>query len=102
MMLPRELRRQLRQKRPPPPFVQRQTVATVEGLIVVAPHHQAKGFISAMVDEKMIPANFFDNYARAGSEALQKLARAQPFAFPSEQFLAWMGAAYNCWKDEKS
>jgi hypothetical protein len=71
------------------------TVATADGLITIAPHYMAQGWVDAMIHEGMAPARVRREYDLAGTDAMKKLG--VPFPFGSDEFFAWMKAAMNRW-----
>jgi hypothetical protein len=72
------------------------TVATADGLITVAPHYMAQGWIDAMVEDEMTPASVRRDYDHAGAEATKKMPKPP---FPSDEFFDWMKAAMNRWEN---
>lgn len=74
------------------------TVATADGVVTVAPHFMAHGLIDAMIERRMAAASIRNDYDNAGADAMKKLSTSAPFAFPSDEWLAWMKAAMNRWE----
>ena len=72
------------------------TVATADGVVTLAPHFMAQGWIDAMIDEGSAPASVRADYDRAGVEATKKIPKP-PFSSP-DAFLDWMKAALNRWE----
>ena len=66
------------------------TVGTVEGLMMIASHSVAQGFLGAMEEVGQIPNGAFETYARAGLPAMDKLD-LPPFG--SKEFWQWMKIA---------
>lgn len=64
------------------------TVATVDGLLTIAPHYAAQGLLSAC--KEIGGADIENEYAREGGEALKKLTEG----LSVEQSLSWMVAAF--------
>jgi hypothetical protein len=96
MKLPRSLRRHFRER-----IGAARTIATAEGIIGISPHYQAQGAIKGMIEMKQAPASLENDYATVAAEAMEKLTHALPFAFPSEEWLAWMAAAMKRWEGKK-
>jgi hypothetical protein len=95
MKLPRGLRRHFRER-----IRTVRTVATAEGLVTIGPHLLAQGAIDVMIAAKETSASVKNDYAMAAAEAMERLADVLPFAFPSDEYLAWMVAAMKRWEDE--
>jgi hypothetical protein len=71
-----------------------QTVATVDGIVTIAPHYMAQGCTDAMVDEGMVPDSACTAYVLAEAEAMKKLM--VHLTFGTDAWLGWMKAAMNC------
>jgi hypothetical protein len=73
------------------------TIATAEGIAVVAPHFMAQGTLDALIDDQRIaPASTRTEYDREGSEALGKLM-PPALEFGTDAWFAWMKAAMHRW-----
>jgi hypothetical protein len=86
--------------RPPPPFPQRETVATAEGPVVIAPHYQAQSFIDALIDYGKAPKSFAKDYLNASIAVMAILARALGLRPEEKPF--WGMAAMTRWAEEPS
>jgi hypothetical protein len=67
------------------------TIATADGVVIVAPHYMAQGIIRAMVSEGDAPSNIRDEYDDASAAAIKELVKHIPFA--SDAWFKWMKAA---------
>ena len=67
------------------------TIATADGLVSIAPHFCAQGFISAIAELAGNADDVDREYALAGVEALQTLTRG----LHGDDLLTWMAAAYH-------
>jgi hypothetical protein len=70
------------------------TLATSDGIVIVAPHFIAQGCIDAMIDVGVAPSAVRIEYDLASTEAVQKLI-PHHLPFPSDDWVAWMKAAMN-------
>jgi hypothetical protein len=74
------------------------TIATADGIAVIAPHFMAQGTIDALVEDRGIASAAVGNeYYRAGSEALKKLIPPTLEFGTDDAWLAWVAAATNRW-----
>jgi hypothetical protein len=98
MGLPRDLRRHFQRSMSNGRFRRDfKSVATVDGVLTIAPHYTAQGLIGAAEelrhdnqDHAIGCANIKDEYAFEGAAALQKLAAG----LHGEQLLDFLGAAF--------
>ena len=72
-----------------------QTVATDDGLVVIAPHPSAQGLLGAVVELGRAPASVEREYQLAGADALDVLTAGVPF----EQMIDWTCVATRRWGD---
>lgn len=71
------------------------TVATADGLVIIAAHFMAQGAVDALVDDGMAPKTARVEYELAGEEALRKLVAHIPFGI--DAWFDWMKAAMHRW-----
>jgi hypothetical protein len=69
------------------------TIATTDGVVVVAPHFMAQGVIAAAIESGWSSASIRADYDHAATEAVGKLMHQVGLIFPSDQWMAWMKAA---------
>jgi hypothetical protein len=70
-----------------------ETVATDDGLVTIAPHYVAQGFIDAAAAQMVgNTTHLYDEYSIAGMEATKKLTGGLHF---SNGLLQWIAAALN-------
>ncbi|MDW7555372.1 MULTISPECIES: hypothetical protein [Azospirillum] len=71
-----------------------QTIATPDGVVTVAPHYHAQGFVDAMVHVKRVKKRARADYDMAIMEAGKAL-------FPMGMSFEYMIAAFHRWSDTK-
>jgi hypothetical protein len=95
--LNRELRRRMKSYFYEGPFeASFRTIKTADGLVVIAPHYAAQGFIGAMKECIGDVADIEREYGHASASALQKIAdelKREGLRFEDGSLLAWMGKA---------
>jgi len=72
-----------------------QTVATDDGLVVIAPHPSAQGLLGAVAKLGRAPASVEREYQLAGAEALDVITAGMPF----DQTIKWACVAARRWGD---
>jgi hypothetical protein len=90
--LPRDLRRRMLRMTQESWPGQLRTVATADGLVTIAPHYAAQGFIGAAIKKGYVPASLEIEYANAGAKAMQALGAGLP---PAARFELAIRAARN-------
>jgi hypothetical protein len=90
--IPRAIRRVMRSK-----YRERgwpkATVATKDGILNIAPHFVAQGWIDGMTTVGDVPATIRNEYDQAGAAALEQLTALLPFSFGEDAWFQWMKAA---------
>jgi hypothetical protein len=74
---------------------ERRTIATADGLVIVAPHCVAQGVIEAAIEMGRATERAGIEYRLGAVEAMNKIPTPP---FPSDEYLDWMKAAMNRWK----
>ena len=67
--LPRSLRRHMQQSLKGEHAANIRTVATADGIVTIAPHWMAQGFLGSMIELRQAPASIEMDYARQAVEA---------------------------------
>jgi len=73
-----------------------QTVATADGIITVAPHFMAQGWIDTVVETGQAPSSVRREFDPAGTEALKHLTAHIPLG--TGAWFTWIRAAMNRWE----